>query len=140
MEELNVVVNQWDAKRLLSREDYETLELFAESIRRGRTLVPWAESRYDHLLEKVKKMMLREHAEMLAEEYTEKLKEDDFSLEELSDGWAVSSRQEAIEFLTKAFPDLRRSSMNLIQPTGFPDAYLKSETWSSPALKASSRA
>ncbi|MCW4049142.1 MAG: hypothetical protein NWE89_05330 [Candidatus Bathyarchaeota archaeon] len=108
MEELKVVVNQRDAKHLLSREDYETLELFAESIRRGRVLLPWAKHEYYRLIDELKDKKHKEHAEMLTEEYAEKLKEEDLSLEELSDGWAVSSRQEAIEFLTKAFPDFEK--------------------------------
>ena len=108
MEDLEVTVTRFDAERLLSPREFAELEDIFKTINQGYRLAPWSESRYDHLLEKVKKMMLREHAEMLAEEYTEKLKEDDFSLEELSDGWAVSSRQEAIQFLTKAFPDFEK--------------------------------
>ena len=108
MEDREATVNRFAAKRLLPLWEFAELEDIFKTMNQGYRLAPWAESRYDHLLDKVKKMMLREHAEMLAEEYTEKLKEDDFSLKELSDGRVVSSRQEAIQFLTKAFPEFEK--------------------------------
>ena len=109
MEDRESTISKFDAKRLLPPREFAELEDIRRTIDQGYSLAPWAEGLYYQLLEKVKKMMLREHAEMLAEEYAKKLKEDDFSLEELSDGWAVSSRQEAIEFLTKAFPDFEKT-------------------------------
>jgi len=109
MEDRESTISKFDAKRLLPPREFAELEDIRRTIDQGYSLAPWAEDLYYQLLEKVKKIMLREHAEMLAEEYSEKLKEDDFSLEELSDGWAVSSRQEAIEFLTKAFPDFEKT-------------------------------
>jgi len=108
MENQESTISRFDAKRLLPLWEFAELEDIRITIDQGYRLAPRAESRYDQLLEKVRKMMLREHAEMLAEEYEEQLKEDDFSLKELSDGWAVSSRQKAIEFLTKDFPDFEK--------------------------------
>jgi len=108
MEDRESTISMFDAKRLLPLWEFDELENIRRTMNQGHKLAPWAESRYDQLLEKVRKMMIKEHAEMLAEEYKEKLKEDDFSLKELSDGWALSSRQEAIKFINKTFPDFEK--------------------------------
>ncbi|GAJ06298.1 unnamed protein product, partial [marine sediment metagenome] len=68
-------------------------------------LVPRAERRYDQLLEKVRNEKQREFSRMLAQEYKEQLKDDYSKLAELSDGTEISTKQEAIEFLVKDFPN-----------------------------------
>lgn len=108
MDDREVTVTRWDVQRLLSPKEFTELENIRRVIDQGHRLAPWAERLYDNLLEKVRRMKLKEHAEMLVEEYAGKLKEDDFSLEEFSDGWAVSSRREAAEFLAKKFPEFEK--------------------------------
>jgi len=108
MEELRVVVNQRDAKRFLSKEDYETLELFEESRRRGRILLPWAEHEYYRLLDGLEDKKRMELVEAMFGEYEEKIKEDELRLKELSEGTFISTRQEALQFFFRDFPNYKR--------------------------------
>ena len=103
MEDWKTQLTQRDAYRLLSKEDYETLESLEETRRRGFTLNPRAETIYFRLLDKLEDEKGKEHAEMLAAEYREKLKEDELKLVELSSGVAVSTYQEALEFFIGAY-------------------------------------
>jgi len=133
MEELKVVVNQWDAKHFLSKEDYETLELFAESIRRGRTLLPWAEHEYYRLLDELEDKKRMELVKAMFEEYEQKVKEDELRLKELSEGTSISTKQEALEFFVKDFPNykrlLERSDPTTWFPGYIPKIRQKAEEW-----------
>ena len=108
MEELRVVVNEGDAKRLLSKEDYERLGLFVDSIRRGRVLVPWAEHEYYRLLDGLEDKKRMELVEAMFREYEEKVKEDELRLKELSEGTSISTKQEALKFFFRDFPNYKR--------------------------------
>jgi len=108
MEDWKTQLTQRDAYRLLSKEDYETLESLEETRRRGFTLNPRAETIYFRLLDKLEDEKGKEHAEMLAAEYREKLKEDELKLVELSSGVAVSTNQEALEFFIGAYPGFEK--------------------------------
>jgi hypothetical protein len=108
MEDLEVRVNRSDAERLLSREDCETLELFTESIRRGRTLLPWAEHEYYRLIDGLEDKKRMELVRAMFREYEEKVKDDELRLKELSEGTSISTRQEALELFVRDFPNYKR--------------------------------
>lgn len=135
MEDFRMLLNQRDAQRLLSREDFETLEYLAGAMRRGFTLNPSAEVKYYRLLDKLESEMNKEYAEMLSEEYEEKLKEDESRLEELSDGWAVSSRQEVIGVLTKAAPEFEKILLESDPAEWLPGCILKIKDAAEPCVE-----
>lgn len=108
MEYREATVSRFDAKRLLPLWEFDELEDIRRTMNQGHGLTSWAESRYDQLLDKVRDEKGKEYAEMLAAEYREKLKEDEFKLVELSSGVAVSTYQEAIEFFIGAHPGFEK--------------------------------
>ena len=108
MEDLDVNVTQWDAQRLLSKEEYETLERLEETRRRGLTLYPWAEIRYYHLLDKLEDKKRMELVKAIFKEYEDQVKGDELRLKELSEGTSISTKQEAIELFVRDFPNYKR--------------------------------
>ena len=120
MDELKVVVNQRDAYRLLSKEDYETLERFAEVIRRGSTLVPWAEHKYYRLIDELEDKKRMELVRAIFREYEESVKEDERRLKELSEGKSISTRREALELFVRDFPNYKRLLERSDPTTWFP--------------------
>jgi len=108
MEELKVVVTWEDAKRLLLKREFELLGCFEETRRRGISLDPWAESKYYPLLDKLEDKKRTELVKAMFGEYEEKVKEDGLRLKELSEGKSISTRQEALEFFFRDFPNYKR--------------------------------
>lgn len=133
MEELKVVFTWEDAKRLLSKREFELLVGFEKNRGRGISLDPWAESRYYPLLDKLEDEKRRELVKAMFGEYEEKVKEDGLRLKELSEGIYISTKQEALEYFVRDFPNYKRL-LERADPTTWLPGYLpkirkKAEGW-----------
>ena len=116
MEDLDVNVYEWDKqlqewvflRNLLSKKEYETLERLQETRSRGVTLNPPAELMYHRLIDKLKDKKRWELIKPLFKEYEDQIKVDELKLKELSEDTFISTKDEAIEFFTRDFPNFER--------------------------------
>jgi hypothetical protein len=113
MEDLDVNVYEWDAqlqgwvflRNLLSRKEYETLERLDET---RSTLNQPDELMYYRLLNKLKDKKRRELVKTMFREYEDQVEVDELRLKELSEDTFISTKDEAIEFFVRDFPNFRR--------------------------------
>ena len=128
MEDLDVTTYEWDAqlqewvflRNLLSKKEYETLERLQETRSKGVTLNPPAELMYHRLLNKLKDKKRRKLVKTIFEEYEDRVKDDEINLKELSEGTSISTKQEAIEFFLRDFPNFKKLLERSDPMTWFP--------------------
>jgi len=111
--DLDVTSVEWDAqlqrwvfwKNLLSKKEYETLERLDET---RSTLNPPDELMYYRLLNKLKDKKRRELVKTMFKEYEDQIKVDELWFKELSEDTFISTKDEAIEFFVRDFPNFKR--------------------------------
>jgi DNA-binding transcriptional ArsR family regulator len=119
MEDLDVTATQQRILRILSKGEFETFERLEETKRRGFTLNPRAEWMYYRLLDKLGEKGIRmldeledkkrrELVKTMFREYEDQVEVDELRLKEFSEGTSISTKQEAIEFFVRDFPNFKR--------------------------------
>jgi hypothetical protein len=129
MEDLDVTAVEWDEqlqewvflRNLLSEKEYETLERLQETRSRGVTLNPRAELMYHRLIDKLKDKKRWELVKPLFKEYEDQIKVDELRLKELSEGTYISTKDEAIEFFVRDFPNFKKLLDRSDPMTWFPE-------------------
>jgi len=106
MRQEEVVVDLWDAKRLLSSGEYEETRSLQATLDHGYHLYPWAEQRYHQLWGTVRARRKKELADLMADAYREELKQDESLLGGLSTKEPLLTKDAALHFFTAQFPNL----------------------------------